>query len=175
MFPIPEVSTHTESREWPFPTGGRQKVTRSSLRSALCRTAGEIDPLTTVNLYPGKLGGRKVYVTGQESRTDRIFCMQLLSHSVRAAGTGRALPSAALYWVHRLQVQSNFLVQVAAMRCTMRACLAVQVLLAALIPQSMAQSESGLPCKLRRIHASPSCNYACFNSVFSQSRLAYIP
>ena len=56
----------------------------------------------------------------------------------------------------------------------MRACLAVQVLLAALIPQSMAQSESGLPCKLRRIHASPSCNYACFNSVFSQSRLAYI-
>ena len=46
----------------------------------------------------------------------------------------------------------------------MRACLAVQVLLAALITQSMAQPESGLPCKLRRIHALSTCNYACWGA-----------
>ena len=163
-------------------TGSRQKVTKSSLRSALCRTAGEINPPATGKPYPGKLGDKvciyiyniHIYVTGQESRLpESIPCsLYRVAHS-RAVSP--QLSSAALYWARHLQVQSHFLVRVAVMRCTMRACLAVQVLLAALITQSMAQPESGLPCKLRRIHTSSTCNYACFNSVFSQSCLAHIP
>ena len=115
-----------------------------------------------------------IYVTGQDSRlAESIPCS--LYRVARSRAVLPQLSSAALYWARHLQVQSHFLVRVAVMRCTMRACLAVQVLLAALITQSMAQPESGLPCKLRRIHASSTCNYACFNSVFSQSCLAHIP